>query len=132
MARVARSVAVCMWGVMEMEMFAAINRTAQAIGVEREAEAGARRYRTTEEVRELLAPLGDVESAELDVTATYDDFEEFWSALSRQVGPAGAWLAALSQEKRAEAHDELHRQVGSPSGAFSLTGRCYAARVTRA
>ena len=130
MARVAREVAVCMWGVEEMEMFAAINRTAKAIGVDREAESAARRYRTPEELRELLAPLGHVESAELDVTATYDDFDEFWGALSRQVGPAGAWLAALSDDERARARDEMHGQLGSPSGAFALSGRCYAARVS--
>jgi SAM-dependent methyltransferase len=130
MARVARSVAVCMWGVMEMEMFAAIERTASAIGVNRESEHGARRYRTPEELHELLAPLGTVETAELDVTATYDAFDEFWSALSRQVGPAGAWLAALTDEQRATARDELHRQVGSPAGPFTLSGRCYAARVS--
>jgi SAM-dependent methyltransferase len=130
MARVARAVAVCMWGVMEMEMFAAINRTAEAIGVSREAEAGARRYRTPDELRELLAPLGRVEIAELEVAADYDDFDEFWHALERQVGPAGAWLAALSDDQRAHAREEMHRQLGSPSGTFSLTGRCYAARVS--
>jgi SAM-dependent methyltransferase len=129
MARVARTVAVCMWGVMEMEMFAAIERTAKAIGAER-GEPLARRYRTPEELQELLAPLGDVQSASLDVSADYAGFDEFWSALSRQVGPAGAWLAALPDDLRAKARDEMHRQLGSPSGAFSLTGRCYAARVS--
>jgi SAM-dependent methyltransferase len=130
MARVARSVAVCMWGVMEMEMFAAIERTAKAIGAERESEHGARRYRTPEELHELLAPFGTVEAAELEVTATYDAFDDFWSALSRQVGPAGAWLAALTDEQRVLAREEMHRQLGSPDAAFSLTGRCYAARVS--
>ena len=130
MARVARTVAICMWGVMEMEMFAAIERTHTAIGVERESEFGARRYRSPDELHELLAPLGPVETAELDVTAEYSSFEEFWSALSRQVGPAGAWLVALSDDQRAQAHEEMHRQLGSPGGAFSLSGRCYAARVS--
>jgi len=59
MARVARTVAVCMWGVQEHEMFAAIDRTAQALGSER-GEAGARRYRTLDEIRDLLAPLGAI------------------------------------------------------------------------
>ena len=130
MGRVAGTVAICMWGVMEMPMFAAIERTTKAIGVERESEFGARRYRTPDELRDLLAPLGDVETGELDVTADYVDFDEFWQALERQVGPAGAWLAALPEGKRAQARDEMHRQLGSPSGAFSLTGRCYAARVS--
>ncbi len=130
MARVAGTVAVCMWSVMEMEMFAAIEHTAKAIGVQRESEQGARRYRTPEELRELLAPLGTVEMAALDVTAPYADFDDFWSALSRQVGPAGAWLAALTDDQRERARDEMHRQLGSPAGSFSLAGRCYAARVT--
>lgn len=129
MGRVARTVAVCMWGVMEMEMFAAIERTAKAIGVSRESEMGARLYRTPEELRALLAPLGRVETAELEVSADYADFDEFWHALERQVGPAGAWLAALSDEQRSRAREEMQRQLGSPSGAFSLTGRCYAACV---
>jgi SAM-dependent methyltransferase len=129
MARVARSVAVCMWGVAEMEMFAAIDRTATAIGVQREAEHGARRYRTPEELAGLLAPLGEVETGALDVAAWYEDFGDFWEALSRQVGPAGAWLAALSDEQRERAWEEMHAQLGSPSGAFELAGRCYAARV---
>ena len=129
LGRVARTVAVCMWGVMEMEMFAAIERTAKAIGVSRESEMGARLYRTPEELRALLEPLGRVETAELEVNADYAGFDEFWHALERQVGPAGAWLAALSDEQRSRAREEMHRQLGGPSGAFSLTGRCYAAAV---
>jgi SAM-dependent methyltransferase len=128
MARVARTVAVCMWGVAEMEMFAAIDRTARAIGSER-GEAGARRYRTLEEIRELLAPLGDVETAVLDISAPYDSFDDFWHAMEGQVGPAGAWLQSMDDDQRARARDEMRRQLGSPDGPFSLTGRCYAARV---
>lgn len=130
MARVARSVAICMWGVMEMQMFAAIEHTAKAIGIERESEFGARRYRTLDDLQGLLAPFGTVETGTLDVEAPYADFDEFWHALERQVGPAGAWLAALSDEQRVQAREEMHRQLGSPSGPFSLSGRCYAARVS--
>lgn len=130
MARVARTVAVCMWGVEEHEMFAAIERTATAVGSSRIAEP--RRYRSAQELNDLLAPLGDVTSADLDVTAPYRGYDEFWHTLELQVGPAGAWLQSLDEEQRGRAHDELHRQLGSPAGPFELTGRCYAARVTRA
>jgi hypothetical protein len=112
-----------------MEMFAAIDRTAQALGSER-GEAGARRYRTLEEIRDLLSPLGDVETAVLDVSAPYDSFDDFWHAMEGQVGPAGAWLQSMDDEQRVRARDEMRRQLGSPDGAFSLTGRCYAARVS--
>ena len=132
LARVAQRVAICMWGVEEVQMFAAIGRTARVIGSD-SAEQGARRYRTPQELHDLLvgAGLANVETCELDVTASYVDFEEFWRALSLQVGPAGAWLHGLDDQRRALAHDELHRQLGSPSGAFDLHGRAYGARAAR-
>jgi SAM-dependent methyltransferase len=133
MGRVAHTVVVCMWGVEEVQMFAAIARTAQAVGGGY-AEQGARRYRTPDELRDLLAGAGlaHIEMCELDVTASYGGFDEFWSALGKQVGPAGAWLQSLQGEQRAQAHDELHRQLGAPAGAFELHGRAFGARATRA
>ena len=130
MARIARRVAVCMWGVAEVEMFAAIDRTAAAIGAPRGGEP--RKYRTAHELQDLLAPLGEVESDELDVTAGYHDFEEFWHAMGRGVGPAGQWVASLDADARERAHDELFRQLGTPAGPFELGARAFAAAVTPA
>jgi SAM-dependent methyltransferase len=130
MARVARRVAGCMWGVAEVDMFAAIDRTAEVISGPSLAEP--RRYRTARELRDLLAPLGNVESAELDVSAGYGDFEEFWNALDHGVGPAGQWLASLDSDARERSHEELFRQLGSPSGPFELEARAFAAAATRA
>jgi SAM-dependent methyltransferase len=130
MARVARRVAVCMWGVAEVEMFVAIDRAAEAIGSSRSGEP--RRYRTAQELHDLLAPLGEVESAELDVTAGYGDFDEFWQAMDRGVGPAGQWLAALDAGGRERAREELFRQLGSPDGPFELAARAFAVAVTPA
>jgi SAM-dependent methyltransferase len=128
MARVARRVATCMWGVAEVEMFAAIDNTAAAIGASRAAEP--RRYRTAGELHDLLARLGEVESAELDVSAGYRDFEEFWQAMGRGVGPAGHCVASLDADARERARDELFRQLGSPNGPFELAARAFAAAVT--
>jgi hypothetical protein len=130
MARVARRVAVCMWGVAEVDMFRAIDRTAEATGTARPAEP--RRYRTPQEIHDLLAPHGDVESAELDVTAGYRDFDEFWQAMGHGVGPAGQWVASLDAEQRERAHAELFRELGSPDGPFELKARAFAAAVTPA
>jgi SAM-dependent methyltransferase len=127
MARVARRVAVCMWGIEEVEMFAALGRTAVATGGPALAEPP--RYRTPQEIHDLLAPHGKVESAELDVQAGYTDFEDFWRTLGRGAGPAGQWFAALDAETRERAHDELFRQVGSPDGPFELEARAYAAKA---
>jgi SAM-dependent methyltransferase len=128
MARVARRVAVCMWGVAEVQMFAAIDRAAAAIGASRGGEP--RRYRTAQELRDLLAPHGEVESAELDVSAAYRDFDEFWQAMDRGVGPAGQWMASLDAEARERTRDELSRQLGSPQGPFELDARAFAVAVT--
>jgi hypothetical protein len=130
MARVARRVAVCMWGVAEVDMFAAIDRTAAAIGAARGGEP--RRYRTPQEIHDLLAPHGEVESAELDVKAGYEDFEDFWRTLGRGAGPAGQWFAGLDPEARERAHDELYRQFDGPRGSFELEARAFAAAVTPA
>jgi hypothetical protein len=130
MARVARRVAVCMWGVAEVDMFAAIDRTAQAVGSSRGGEP--RRYRTPQGLHDLLAPHGEVESVELDVTAGYRDFDEFWQAMDRGVGPAGQWLASLDGDQRERARDQLFRELGSPEGPFELKARAYAAAVTPA
>ena len=130
MARVARRVAVCMWGVAEVDMFAAIDETAEAIGASRATEP--RRYRTPQEIHGLLVPHGEVESAELDVIAGYRDFDEFWQAMDRGVGPAGHWVASLDAERRERAHEELWRQLGSPKGPFELNARAFAAAVTPA
>jgi SAM-dependent methyltransferase len=128
MARVARRVAVCMWGIAEVDMFAAIDRTAAAIGAPHLAEP--RRYRTPQEIHDLLASHGEVASAELDVQAGYQDFEDFWRTLGRGAGPAGQWFASLAAEARERAHDDLFRQLGSPTGPFELAARAFAAAVT--
>ena len=130
MARVARRVAVCMWGVIEVDMFRAIDETAEFIGASRATEP--RRYRTSGEIDALLAPHGEVESAELDVTAGYGNFEEFWHAMDRGVGPAGQWVASLDPEQREQAREELCRRLGSPQGPFELKARAFAAAVTPA
>jgi SAM-dependent methyltransferase len=130
MARVARRVAVCMWGVAEVDMFAAIDRTAEAIGATRGREP--RRYRTAQEIHDLLALHGEVEATELDVTARYESFQEFWLAMDRGVGPAGQWLSSLDAEGRELAHAELYGQLGSPEGPFELKARAFAAAVTPA
>jgi SAM-dependent methyltransferase len=130
MARVARRVAVCMWGIAEVDMFRAIDAAAEAIDASRATEP--RRYRTSQEINDLLAPHGEVESAELDVTAGYRDFDEFWQAMGRGVGPAGAWVASLDAEGQERAREELFRELGSPQGPFELHARAFAAAVTPA
>ena len=125
MRRVAGTVAVCMWDRDGMEMLAALNRTRDALGVAREDAP----YRTREEIEQLAGAGAALELLEVD--ADYTDFEDFWSALLGGAGPAGAWAASLDDEQRSVARAELYRQLDEPDGPFTLTGRAWAARVTR-
>jgi SAM-dependent methyltransferase len=124
MRRVAGTVAVCMWDRERMDMLAAINRTRDALGVQREDS----NYRSRDEIEQLL---GDgAESELLEVDADYADFEDFWDALAGGAGPAGAWATALDDEQRTVARAELFRQLGEPDGPFTMTGRAWAARIS--
>jgi len=118
-------VAVCMWDRERMEMLHAINQ-ARAI-VDPDNTADVPRYRDEGSIRGLLGAQPEL----LEVAVEYSSFDEFWSTLLGGAGPAGAWIASLDDERRAGARAELYRIVGSPNGAFSLTGRAWAAKVVR-
>lgn len=125
MARVAGGcVAVCMWDFNDQELLATVNRVRNRMG-STTSEPG--RYRTGPELQELLG--GDAEVEALDVLAEYEDFKDFWSALLGGAGPHGAWAASLDEEQREAARTELLRELGEPSGGFTLTGRAWAARA---
>jgi SAM-dependent methyltransferase len=129
MERVVRAggtVAVCMWDRDGMEMLAAIDRARNALG---DPGEGVLPYRTREAIEQLV-PGATIELLEVD--ADYLDFEDFWNALAGGAGPAGMWAASLDDEQRSAARAELFRQLGEPEGPFTLTGRAWAARVTRA
>jgi len=123
-------VAACMWDREGMEMLAAINRTQQALDASRPTSEQLTNFRSREEIESLFGT--GVEMELLEVEAGYTGFAELWDSVLDGAGPAGAWAASLDDTQRAQARDELHRQVGEPAGAFSLAGRAWAAKVTRA
>jgi ubiquinone/menaquinone biosynthesis C-methylase UbiE len=124
MARVANGrVAVCMWDLEGHELLASVMHVRRRMG---EEDAEPRRYRTLAEIEELVG--GGAECAALDVEAPYEDFEDCWASLLGGAGPMGAWVASLDGERRETARRELIRELGYPSGAFTLRARCWAAR----
>jgi SAM-dependent methyltransferase len=123
-------VAVCMWDREGMEMLAAVSRTQQALDPNRPGSEQATNYRTREEIEGLFGD--DVEVDLLEVEAGYTGIDEFWNAIADGAGPAGAWAASLNDAQREQAREEIARQVGEPSGAFTLVGRAWAAKATRA
>src|SRR5512146_2801093 len=124
------TVAVCMWDRHGMEMLAAVHRARQALG-------GAdglpdSRYRTREEIEPLFADgFADVHTELIEAEASYTGYDEFWSALLGGAGPAGAWVASLDDEGRTAVRAEIHRQLGEPSGPFTLHAKAWATRATR-
>ena len=120
-------VAVCMWDRGRMELLHAVN-VVQAI-VDPDRSADVPRFRDADSIRGLLGDGAVLELLEVD--SAYASFDELWSTLLAGVGPAGAWIETLDDERRAQAREELYRVVGEPTGPFSLTGRAWAAKVER-
>jgi ubiquinone/menaquinone biosynthesis C-methylase UbiE len=125
------TVAVCMWDREGMEMLAAVARSQRALGTEsRMADA---RYRDRDSIESLFADgFADVRTELLEVESSYSGYDEFRTTLSGGAGPAGAWIAGLDDAGREAAHAEIRRQLGDPSGAFTLHGRAWGTRATRA
>jgi ubiquinone/menaquinone biosynthesis C-methylase UbiE len=136
MRRVVRTggiVAACMWDRDGMEMLAAVNRTQQALRVGGPMPEARNLYRTRAEIESLFGDgFTDRTTEVLTVESTYSGFEEFWEALAGGAGPAGAWASALEGERREAARAELLRQLGEPSGSFTLAAAAWATRAVRA
>ena len=125
------TVAVCMWDREGMEMLAAVTRAQRALGNERTlADA---RYRSRAEIESLFGDgFADVHTELLETDASYSGYDEFSAALRAGAGPAGAWLAGLDDAAREAALAEIHRQIGSPDGPFTLPARAWGVRAARA
>jgi len=75
---------------------------------------------------ELLTQAGlePVRSTALTVTSRYASFDDWWHPYTLGVGPAGAHLASLDPERRAELRERCRSRV--PAGAFELTAAAWA------
>jgi ubiquinone/menaquinone biosynthesis C-methylase UbiE len=121
-------VAVCMWDGDGMEMLGAVNRTQRALDPSRPTPEQLTLYRSRETLEGLIGEGAQTEL--LEVESEYAGFDELWSTVVDGAGPAGVWAKSLDDEQRAAAREEMYRQVGSPTGAFTLTGRAWAVRTT--
>ena len=134
MARVTRpggTVAACMWdttagGMTMLRTFWTAVRQLEP-GVE-----GERRMAGTSEgdiaERFERAGLKDVVAGAVTARATYTSFDDFWEPFTFAVGPAGAYLAALPEDRRAHVREACRAAL--PAGPFSLDARAWYARGT--
>ena len=71
------------------------------------------------------AGLREVEDGELVVAAAYDGFDDLWAPFTAGVGPAGAYAAALDDERREALRREYRRRLSVPDGPFELEARAW-------
>lgn len=134
MARVTRPggcVAACMWDIDGggMTMLRVFWSAMHAVRPDVSGESlGAGTARG--DIAQRLARLGltDVVDGELVAHADYSGFDDFWEPFTYGVGPAGAALAMLSDQERADV--ESHCRAELPEGAFTLDARAWVARGT--
>ena len=122
-------VAACVWDFDEgMQMLRYFWDAALAVEQRAPDEAQTMRFGRTSEIAELFQEAGlvDVEETTIRVTATYADYDEFWSGFLAGIGPAGAYCTSLTDVQRVNLRAELFSGVDSPSGEFSLqaAARC--------
>ena len=136
MARVTRPggvVASCMWdipggGMTMLSTFWRAVRTVEPSAEGEQARVGVR----DGEIGELLAGAGleDVHTGSLSTSAHYDDFGDFWEPFTFAVGPAGSYLATLTEDKQEAIRREVFSLLGEPHGPFDLAAHAWYARGT--
>ena len=71
------------------------------------------------------AGLHDVRDTVFTVRTEHQSFEEWWEPYTRGVGPAGAYVAALDEERRNLLRERCRALL--PDGPFTLTAHAWAA-----
>ena len=72
------------------------------------------------------AGLSDVDENALEVRVEHHSFEGWWEPFTRGVGPAGAFVAALSEERRGRLRARCRELL--PPAPFTVTAVAWAAR----
>jgi hypothetical protein len=87
-----------------------------------------------EPLRAALAAAGlqDVRVEAIDIATEFADFEEYWRPFLGGQGAAPAYVAKLSEERKAELREQLRRTLPfEPDGSVRLVGRAWAAKGHR-
>jgi SAM-dependent methyltransferase len=134
MRRVARpsgTVAACMWGSNdEMELTGTFWRAASRVEV---GAPGDRlmRFRNEGEIAALFRGAGysNIESAPLDVTATYASFDDFWQSILGGAGSIGAYVSKLDPLRLADLQGACREELHAPEASYRLRARAWAVRA---
>jgi hypothetical protein len=76
--------------------------------------------------------LADVFEEPTTVETRFDSFADYWRPFLEQQGPAGAFVASLSEAQRGELRDRLRRRLlnGGPDRPIVLEARAWAVKGT--
>jgi SAM-dependent methyltransferase len=85
-------------------------------------------FRREAELLALWARAGfrDVRTGVIEIESSYTGFDDFWSPFSYGIGPAGSYLMAQPEERRAALRAACFERLGKPTGPFSLPARVLA------
>ena len=72
------------------------------------------------------AGLHQIEEVSLSVEVEHPSFEEWWEPFTLGVGPAGAYVASLSDDEQAALRERCRGAM--PEAPFVLTASAWAAR----
>ena len=72
------------------------------------------------------AGLRDIEETALELEVSHPDFDDWWEPFTLGVGPAGAYVASLTADARAELRETCRQLL--PNGPFVLRSRAWVAR----
>ncbi len=127
-------VAACGWDFSDgMEMLRLYWDSALVVDPDAPDEARTLRFGAEGEILELFeaAGLEDVRESLLVVETTYRDTDELWAGFLHGIGPAGAHLLSLSEDRRTAVRRELLERLGTPTGPVTLgaSARCAVGRT---
>jgi hypothetical protein len=93
-------------------------------------EAATMRFGGPGEIRELFEAIGllDITETTLDVSSSYESFDELWTGFLAGIGPAGAYCLSLDESERWELRQQLFKVLDEPQGRFSLSATARSAQ----
>ncbi|MDQ2985682.1 MAG: class I SAM-dependent methyltransferase [Armatimonadota bacterium] len=135
MARVTRSggvVAAAVWDyVGEMQMLRFFWEEAARLDPELQRDDERHQRLSGEgDLAQLWRDVGfiDIESAPLQIEMRFDSFDDYWQPFLGGQGPAGAYVASLSDSARSSLADNLRVRLQSAHGEVRLTARSWAVK----
>jgi SAM-dependent methyltransferase len=134
MCRVARpgaTIAACTWDYRgRMQMLHTFWEAALTLDTDAPGEQTTMPFCSQDELVAAWQSHGlrDISSADLEVTTTYEDFEDYWTPFTLGVGPGGAYATSLDADGLNRLKDACFERLGSPAGSFDLAAVAVAVR----